>query len=474
MKKGLIILVHIFGILLVLFGVGLQPNAAEEGKTKFTGELEKNAVIRVLENDTAIKQGYLSELLEAFNEEYKEYGIVARDANMDQYSDLENDGPYGYGPDVLYQANDRLMRYVDGKHIQPLPVEDLETFQALNNSAWDPFQSVVNGKEYTFAVPVNLQGPLLYYRKDLLPENWETEYDENGNGVPDMIESWNHLYNFSKERIEEGKWGYMRSFLEPYFSIGYLYSYGGYAFGNNDTDDTDIGFSKGNSELGASVIRQLAGIMDERCIDDTITVTAYSQLAKGNFFATITTPDVYTLFIDQMIAEGMSKKEAVDNLGIADIPLLPKSGDLSETITDWDSQLMSSIMMGGIQGYAISSYTKYPNASLAFIDFATKYEMIYRRNELLGIAPARFDVAEAVGGLSEIINQNLTNGLISVMPSIRATAQIWTPLQTFFQDVAKDPFRTGSQSSKYTSLEAFKKELEKVDKQIYDAIHTLN
>ena len=92
MKKGLIILVHILGILLVLFGVGLQPSAAEEGKTKFTGELEKNAVIRVLENDTAIKQGYLSELLEAFNEEYKEYGIVARDANMDQYSDLENDG----------------------------------------------------------------------------------------------------------------------------------------------------------------------------------------------------------------------------------------------------------------------------------------------------------------------------------------------------------------------------------------------
>ena len=71
MKKGLIILVHILGILLVLFGVGLQPSAAEEGKTKFTGELEKNAVIRVLENDTAIKQGYLSELLEAFNEEYK-------------------------------------------------------------------------------------------------------------------------------------------------------------------------------------------------------------------------------------------------------------------------------------------------------------------------------------------------------------------------------------------------------------------
>lgn len=474
MKKAMIIFIHVLGIFTILLLIGLKPGATETGSTKFTGVLEQNAVLRILENDTAIKQGYLDELLAAFNEEYKEYGIVARDANMDQYSDLENDGPYGYGPDVLYQANDRLMRYVDGKHIQPLPIDDLDTYQSLSDSAWEPFQTEFSGETYTFAVPVNIQGPLLYYRKDLLPTDWETKWDDNSNGVPDMLESWNHLYKFSQERISDGKWGYMRSFLEPYFSVGYLYSYGGYAFGDNNKDSNDIGFSKGNSSLGASVIRQLASIMDERAIDDTITVTAYSQLAKGNFFATITTPDVYTLFIDQMIVEGMSRKDAIANLGIADIPLLPKSGDLSEEITDWDEQLMPSIMMGGIHGYAISSYTKYPNASLAFIDFATKFEMITRRNELLGIAPARLDVAEAVGGLSEIINNNLTNGAISVMPSIRATAQIWTPLQTFFQDVAKDPFRTGSQTPKYTSLEAFQLELDKIDKQIYDAIHTLN
>ena len=34
---------------------------------------------------------------------------------MDQYLDLANDGPYGYGPDVLYQANDVIMQYAKGK-----------------------------------------------------------------------------------------------------------------------------------------------------------------------------------------------------------------------------------------------------------------------------------------------------------------------------------------------------------------------
>jgi arabinogalactan oligomer/maltooligosaccharide transport system substrate-binding protein len=56
------------------------------------------------------------------------------------------------------------------------------------------------------------------------------------------------------------------------------------------------------------------------------------------------------------------------------------------------------------------------------------------------------------------------------MPSIRAVAQVWTPAQTFFSDVAKDPFRTSGH--KYTTLAELQAGLEKVDKQIYDAIHT--
>ena len=72
------------------------------GSSVFDGTLEENVTIRVLENDTAISKGYFKNLIEAFNEAYADYGIVAVDANMDQYLDLANDGPYGYGPDVLY------------------------------------------------------------------------------------------------------------------------------------------------------------------------------------------------------------------------------------------------------------------------------------------------------------------------------------------------------------------------------------
>lgn len=483
MTKSLIAVIsHVMIIVAVIttFGVlGLQREDAEEAE-KFTGELERNVTIRILENDTAKEMGYLDELINAFNAAYAEYGIKAEDANMDQYTDLEQDGPYGYGPDILYQANDALMKYTDGKHIQPIPVDQLDCYSKISEEAWNAYTAEYGSETYVFGVPVNIQGPLLYYRKDLLPNDWKTEWDDDKNGVPDMVEYWTEMYAYSKQIKEQSggkKYGYMKSLFDTYFSSGYLFSYGGYIFGDEGRDTEDIGFAAGESYKGAYIIRQLASVMNEDCIDDTITVNAYSMIAKGTYFSTMTTPDVYTMFIEELTREYMNteklskaeaENKAKENLIVTDLPKLPASGDLN----DRSGEMIDSIMMGGINGYAISSYTKSPNACLAFINFATSYEMIHKRNEFLGIAPARVDVANDVGGLSETINNNLIAGRISVMPSVRAIAQVWTPAQTFFSDLAKDPFRPAKEQ-KYLTTESLVAGLKKVDEQIYSAIHTL-
>ena len=473
---------HILIILIIFttFGVlSLQKDEQSE-KGKFTGELEHNVTIRILENDTAKEMGYLKELLDSFNTEYAEYGITAVDANMDQYTDLENDGPYGYGPDVLYQANDALMKYADGRHILPIPTDKIECGKYISNKAWNAYTAEVDGTEYVFGVPVNVQAPLLYYRKDMLPENWKKDWDDDQNGVPDMVEYWTKMYEYSKQIITESsgkKYGYMKSLFDPYFSVGYLFSYGAYVFGNEGKDTKDIGFSAGESYKGANIIRQLASIMNEGCIDDTITVNSYSMIGNRTYFATMTTPDVYTMFIKEMSLqyqrEGLTETDALykakENLIVTQIPKLPKSGDLE----DFDSEMTESIMMGGVNGYAVSSYTKAPNAALAFVNFATSYEKIKRRNELLGIVPARSDVANAVGGLSEMINQNLEKGNIEVMPSVRAISRVWTPVRTFFEDLANDPYRK-SEERKYLTKQSLIDGLKRVDQQSYNAIHTLN
>lgn len=455
--------------------VGTGASGGQNGIfAKFNGELETGAVLRILENDTAVKQGYLKELLDGFNEAYKEYNITAVDANMDEYSDLENDGPYGYGPDVLYQANDSLMKYVYGKHILPLPVERLECYEKVDQNAWQAYVSAVDGTEYTFGVPINIQTSLLYYREDLLPE----DSDQNGDGIPDMFETWSDLYQCSKEIHDRdpGKYGYMKSLDDFYFASGYLFSYGGYIFGDNGRDAGDIGLDQGEAYKGVKVLRQLASVMNESCIDNSVTLNQYSKLAQGEYFATMTTPDVRSLFLDEMTIEyqksGLSKAEAAqkaeENLKQIPVPKLPASGDLNDT----EGETVDMKTMGGINGYAISSYTKYPNAALAFVDYASSFEMVKRRNEILGIATCREDLAEAGDELSKTLFGQLKTGKIQIMPSIRETAQIWTPAGTLCKDVASDPYRKDT-DQKYTSDAIIQEKLSEVCKQIYEAIHAL-
>ena len=464
------------GTILALASCGSTENEEGQGGVyaKFDGELERGAVLRILENDTAVKQGYLKELLDGFNEKYKEYGIVAVDANMDEYSDLENDGPYGYGPDILYQANDSLMKYVYGKHITPIPVERLECYSQVDQNAWEAYRSTVGGTTYTFGVPINIQTSLMYYREDLLPE----DSDKNGNGTPDMFENWSELYRYSKQihEADPSKYGYMKSLDDFYFASGYLFSYGGYIFGENGKDPSDIGLDKAEAYKGAKVLRQLASIMNESCIDNSITLNQYSKLAKGEYFATMTTPDVRSLFLDEMSIEyqkeGLTKEEAgkkaEENLKQIPVPKLPKSGDLN----DVSGEMVSMKTMGGINGYAMSSYTQYPNAALAFIDYASSYEMVKRRHEILSIATCRADLASEGDDLSKTLFRQLSESKIEIMPSIRETAQIWTPAGTLCKDLANDPYRAAG-DQKYVTDEAIKNKLAEVCKQIHEAIYAL-
>ena len=91
----------------------------------------------------------------------------------------------------------RYRQYADGKHIYPIPVENLECYASIPETAWNAYKTEVDGTTYHCGVPVNVQAPMLYYRTDLLPEGWEKNWDKNGNNTPDMIESWNDMYAFS-------------------------------------------------------------------------------------------------------------------------------------------------------------------------------------------------------------------------------------------------------------------------------------
>ena len=155
--------------------------------------------------------------------------------------------------------------------------------------------------------------------------------------------------------------------------------------------------------------------------------------------------------------------------------LMPKDGDLTkDSATMAEDDWVNTIVMGGVNGYAISSYTKYKDACIEFVNFATSYEMIKKRMDTLGIAPTRSDVAGESNGTADLIFKSLEEGKIYLMPSIKAVDQIWTPVQTIMADVAKDAFRVeDNEKEKYTKPDEFQGALDTASQNIYDAIYVL-
>lgn len=457
---------------------------------RFTGELEEGAVVKVLENDTAIELGYVDQLIEAFNKAYEDKGIRAERMNVDQYSDLATDGPYGFGPDVWYQANDIIMKYADNQHILPLPVYSMEAYEQIPENAWDAYAKEMYNEEFYCGIPVNVQSGMLYYRKSLLPDDWKTTWDLNQNDVPDMFETYTALYAYSK-MVQNGeianaktKFGYLDDLVDTYFMAGYLLTFGGYVFGNDNTNPDDIGFAAGNAKQGAYMVQQWAELLnDTRVLDKAFASAAYASLASGEMLCTITTPDVYQMFITAMVNSGMTKEEAEDDIVMVNVPRLPKSGDLTadnwqDTITDMENLTYVTKAMGGINGYGISAYTTCPNASLAFLNFAAGYEQVLQRNSYLGIVPARADAANEIGktdSVVEIMFSNLDNGIINIMPAISEVGQIWTPAESFFTVLATDPYNPKYYElpRAYETMEQIQAGLEKMCSQIHDAIFTL-
>ncbi len=450
--------------------------------------------LRILENDTAKLEGYLDVLLNAFNEAYKDKGIQAVDANMDEYSDLAANGPYGYGPDVIYQANDKLMTYAEDHHILPLDIEKLDCYEYTPTEAWEAFKINVDGEVYCCGIPVNIQEPMLFYREDMMPENWQTEWDDNQNGVADFFENWNDLYAYSKYLREtdtsanrDSQYGFMSSFNNLYLNGEFLFSYGAYVFGKNEDgtlNSADIGLSGGDAATGLFALRQMAALMNEGCIDDTITLNRYEKLADGSYFCAVSTPDTYSLFISKLalkyeesgLGAADAEAKAKENLKMTELPArMPADGDLSKDSGKLsDDDWVETVVMGGVNGYGISSYTEHREACIEFVNFATSFEMIQNRMDMLGIAPTRSDVAESSGGVTDTIFNSLSEGRIYLMPSIKAVDQIWVPAQTLLGDIAKDPFREAKgEAPKYASEQDIEKAIQKVDQDIYDAIYTL-
>ncbi|CAH0121724.1 Cyclodextrin-binding protein [Paenibacillus sp. CECT 9249] len=386
-------------------GTQTEAPAPETGGDSEAGEdiegLEPEPGATLLVWESKEERPFVEEIAKQFTEKY---GIPVKMDEVgagDQVTKLTNDGPAGLGADVVLFPHDNLGKAVAAGLVLPNDVFEEEARSANSEIA-------VQGASYDgilYGYPRSIETYAMFYNKDLVP-NPPKSYDE----VKEFAATFNDIKN--------NKYAFMWEIDNFYFAYPFLATTGGYVFGNNGTDKTDIGLNNEGAVQGAKVYASLSkDVLPVKSGDVTY------DIKKGLF-----TGGTLAMNIDGPWAIGDIRASGI-NFGVAPIPSIDGK---------------PSVSFSGIKAWYVNSYSKYPNAARLFAHFASTKEAQLLDFQLTGALPANKEAAadpsvtgdEIVAGFLEQFKNS------QPMPSIPEMGSVWDPIKAAMSTVwneGKDP-----------------------------------
>ncbi|QJD86812.1 sugar ABC transporter substrate-binding protein [Cohnella herbarum] len=339
---------------------------------------------------------YMKEIGAAFEAEYGVPVTVEQVAGGDQGSRLSTDGPSKTAADILTLPHDQIGLAVKAGLLLPNDVFEEETRNANVETAITA--SSQNGVLYGY--PKSVETYAMFYNKDLFPEAPKT-WDE--------IIAFADTFNDTKQKKYTIMWEFV-----GYYSYPFIASYGGYMFGDNNTNAKDIGLNKGDTVQGFEFLRSLKKILPMNAGD--ISYDVKTQLFKeGKLALNIDGPWSVAAFKDSV------------NFGVAPLPKFPNGKD--------------SISFSGVKSYYVNSYTAYPVAARLFAHFASSKENQLKNFELTGAIPANKEAGED----PKIKDDPYVSGFFQQfanshpMSSVPGTDLAWEALKATFVSLWDDP-----------------------------------
>lgn len=338
-----------------------EEDSGIKGKEAVTEEIvpEEGAELIVWGNGD--KEGeWIKYVAEQYSKQFEVPVKFEEVGHTDAPGKLQIDGPAGLGGDVFMTASD---------HVGNMNSSGLLYTNYYASEYKDRFFEGANvgvsaldeeGELQMYGYPIAVETLAMVYNKDLL---------DKMNFKP--AETMDELIAQSKEFMSQnpGTYGFM---LEPgnfYGNYSFLGGYGGYIFGDNNTNPDDIGL---NNE---GVVK--TGKLLERIRDEIL------PLKKEDL-----TGDVISSYFNEgkslYTIEGSwgvnSRIDAGINLGVMVMPKL----DNGEKPTPFL----------GVKALYVNAYSKYPKAATLFAKFATSDEMLLKRFDLTGELPPSKDMLE--------------------------------------------------------------------------------
>lgn len=377
-------------------GGGNTPASGEQPSADQQLTPEEGAELLVWESE-----GLEGEWLQYVGEQFEnEYGIPVKYeavTHADAPGKLQTDGPAGLGADVFAAPHDHLGSMISSGLIleNSFPEEYNNEFLRASIDG-----TTYNGTLYGF--PTAIETYALFYNKDLVTQVPET-FDE-------MIDQAKALTD-----VQENKYGFMMEAANFYYVYSFMGGYGGYVFGDNNTNPEDIGLNTEGAVKGAKLLQRLHNEVLPLKIEDITYDVKNSLFDEGKLAFDINGPWAVA-----------GHRDAGVNFGVAPLPKLDNG--------------KSPTSFSGIRALYINSYTKYPVAATLFAQFATSEEMLLKRFEITGQIPPRISLLE---------NETIKNDEISTafleqaqyavpMPNIPEMVGVWDPIAAALTTIWND------------------------------------
>lgn len=409
--KKLLVLVAAMSLMLSITACGSKNNTANGGNnvpaptTENTPENttepapvdtalvpEEGAELYIWDSKDEIK--FTNEIVKRFEEKYGVKVKIEELAPTDQVGRLTTDGPSGLAADVLIVPHDHLGNAANSGLVLANDVFAEETTK--NNTEASIVASTYDGVLYGY--PRAAETYALFYNKSLVPTP-PTSFEE-------VIE-FAKTFNDTKKK----KYALMWEAGNLYFNYPFIATGGGYLFGDNGTNKDDIGVAKDGAIEGLKVFQSLNAILPIKTGDIN------PDIKRGLFGTGDVAMDINGPW------EVAGYKEALgDNLAIAPIPTINGK---------------TAISFSGMKIYVVNSFTKYPNASKLFAEFASSKEAQLLLNETVGSVPTNLEALES----DQIKNDPIVSGFAvqaansQPMPSIPEIGNTWAPMGAAFTEI---------------------------------------
>lgn len=397
-KKYVLGLVTASSMLLLAACGGDEDTGTDDGDTANEGDADTEEVGGTLNVSVGADYiDFINEIAPAFEEEH---GVTVEVSERELFETLDGlalDGPAGLAPDVTISPYDRIGGLGLQGHLSPVEFNTDGRYDEIDE------RQVTAGDE-VYGAPYVVEALVMYYNTDLLDEA-PTTFEE----LEALAED--DAYAFENEAGTNT--AFLANWVDFYSTYGLLSGYGGYVFGEDGTDTSDIGLNTPEAIEAIEYASTWYDVWPEGMLDAS---------SAGNF--------VDDSFINGNTAaiiggpwSAASYNDAGLNYAAAPIPVLPSGNPYAP--------------FGGGKGWIISEYSENKEAAQLWLDFVTTEENMLALHEFNNEVPANQQARQSIVDAGE---NNLAIAVVEQynnsvpMPNIPEMAEVWTGAETMMFD----------------------------------------